>query len=236
MKANRLPEFGIAISILGMLIIPFIMPDTELKKKELAALNGINIKDQITLRRNYFFGHKEMSDIITGMSVLANTVDAFANSKLPGFENSKARMRFENSLNDAKFLSQFSIGMNDIYIIPALFLMFEESNPPKAMEIVRLGLRDSRTDGRLPLLGAFINHVFLRDLPEAGKYYKMVYEKNKQAAWMNDLANKLLAADDPYVTNPKLKNRLKKLVTEVFPKSKKYLQENGQEFEKGGNP
>ncbi len=236
MFSNRIPEILCASSLIIAATTSLNLTQTQNEKATLESQGALDFRDYASLRRNYFFGHKEMSDILTGMSVLSNTVDAFANSNQPGFEDSKVRARFEDSLGDAKFLARFALGMNDIYAFPALFLLFEEENPERSLELVHIGMRDSRTDIKIPLLGAFISHVFVRDLQSAGNFYKTLYKNyphHKTPEWVNALADKLLAGDDPYVSNPALRHRLDKMVRTAFPRAQAYFERQEAKRKKG---
>jgi hypothetical protein len=235
MISKRFPEILLLTSTAAAALAAFSMPQTKNEKTTLEIQGPIDFREYFSLRRNYFFGHKEMSDIVTGMSVLSNTVDAFANSKMTGFENSKIRARFDDSMMDAKFLSRFAIGMNDIYIFPALYFLFEEQNPERALELVQLGMRDSRTDVKVPLLGAFISHVFERNLQTAGRFYKTLYEKYPTPEWINDLANKLLAGEDPYLSSPRLRSSLDEVIKRTFPKARSYFEKQEEKRRRGEN-
>ncbi len=233
MFVKRLPECLLVASAAVAVLISVAMPETENQKATLNAQGYLDFKQYFTLRRNYFFGHKEMSDIATGMSVLANTVDAFQGVRSPGFAESKVKARFESSMDDTKFLSRFAIGMNDIYIFPALFYAFEEENPARAMELVELGMRDSRTDIKVPLLGAFISHIFVRDFKKAGELYKTVYTKYKAPEWIDTLANKLLTGEDPYLSTPAYQEKLSRIINRSFPKAKAYFQRQEEKRRSG---
>jgi hypothetical protein len=124
--------------------------------------------------------------------------------------------------------------MNDIYIFPALFFLFEEENPELAMKFVHLGMQDSRTDIKVPLLGGFIAHIFMRDIKKAGEFYQTLSQKYPNVPkWVSDLSKRLLAGEDPYLSNPQLKNRLQSVITKAFPNAKSYFERQEEKRRRG---
>lgn len=227
-----LPEILFSTALAATVALSFTIGQTETAKQE-ASISTEPLKEHFQMRRNYFFGHKEMSDTISGLSVLAATIDAYSNFEAPDFASSKVRLRLDESLKIAPFLSKYAIGMNDVYLLPALFFMFMEENPSRAMELVELGIQDSRTTPRVILLGAFVSHVFIRNLQRAGELYKIIREKHNGPMWLDELATQLLAGDDPYLTNPKLKGKLDTIINKSFPRSRAFF-ERQEALRKGG--
>jgi hypothetical protein len=228
------PEMLFSIALLACILLSLGLGNTQNEQK-VSDLAPKSFKDYFLMRRNHFFGHKELSDTLSGLSILAATVDVYSNYNDPNYATSKVKLRFDEALKEVPYLSQFAIGMNDIYILPAVHFAFTEENPERALELVELGMKDSRTNVRVPLLGGFLSHVFDRNLQRAGMFYKHVAEKYSSPAWINELADRLLAGEDPYLTNPKLRGKLEKIINVSFPRAKGYFERHNAIL-KGGNP
>jgi hypothetical protein len=228
------PEILFSIALLTCVTLSLNIGSTG-NEQRASSLAPKSFKDYFLSRRNHFFGHKELSDTLSGLSILAATVDVYSNYNNPTYSSSKVKLRFEEALKEVPALSQFAIGMNDIYILPAVHFAFTEENPEKALELVEFGMKDSRTNVRVPLLGGFLSHVFDRNLQRAGMFYKNVAEKHQSPAWINELADRLLAGEDPYLTNPKLRGKLERIINVSFPKAKAYFERHEAIF-KGENP
>jgi hypothetical protein len=218
-----LPEILFSVALVATVTLSFTIGQTNTAKQE-ASIASEPLKEHFLMRRNYFFGHKEMSDTISGLSILAATIDAYSNYSEEDFGNSKVRLRFEESLKIIPSLSKYAIGMNDVYLLPAIFFVFVEEDPLRSMALVELAINDSRTTARAVLLGAFVSHVLIRNLQRAGELYKEIREKHNGPEWLETLAVQLLAGNDPYLTNPKLNGKLNAIINKSFPRSKAFFE------------
>lgn len=182
------------------------------------------------LRRNFFFGHRELSDILEGLRILSNAVDAFQNAPALRLNpNHVVRKRLLDSLVSLPQLASRRIGMSEAYTLPAMYFLFEEDSPGEAYSIVRLGLNDLRANNQVPLLAGFVAHVFSRDLTAAASHYETLAKRPGIPTWVGDLANRLRAGDDPFVTDERVRGTLCKVVVRSFPRALSFLEKNRPE-------
>ena len=186
--------------------------------RPLAGSTHFSVREQLSSKRQLFFGHREFSDLLLALNVLSNTVDMIAT---PNSE--PIARRFEQSLLDLQFLARLQLGMNEIFLFPANFMLFEKNNPQAALSILDLGLIDPRATPQMPLMAGFVAHVFLRDTQKAAGYYKILSQKPKVPAWVGELSAKLQLGLDPFTTDFRMANNLCSLVKNVFPQSEKIL-------------
>lgn len=200
----------------------------------------MSMTEYAKLRRNYMFGHREMSDLADGMAVVATSVDIFANRDLRSaadIRGTKLHKRFLDSLDTVKFLSRFSLGMDEIYFFPAMYLLFEEGNADAALATIDLGVADRRTQARVPLLAAYTAHVFMRNPRKAGEYYLEIPRRFPDAPpWVAELGQKLVSGQDPIDTNPQIRKQLLDTVKRAFPEAEKYIEKYQNRNPEGGAP
>lgn len=200
----------------------------EIPKKSIQVEQNLSVREFITERRELFFGHREFSDLLSALDILANTVELIS---LPTTE--RAQLRFEKSLSDLKLISRYRLGMNEIFLFPANYLLFNKNDASAALSVLDLGVDDPRATPQMPLMAGFIAHVFLRDTKKAAKYYENLSKKPNVPAWVGELSAKLEMGNDPLVTDFRLAKKLCILVKKVFPQSERTLAQTHPECLKG---
>jgi|GEM_PF-3969373 len=189
------------------------------RKGPQSVLNGVS-------RRHFFFGHEELSDVLSGLAILSNSVDAFHNARmLKTTPDAPLRKRLLTSLDALPTLAARRIGMSEVYTLPTMYFLFEEDDAPRAYEVVRQGLIDDRVNTQVPLLAGFIAHAFLRDIREAAHAYSVLATRPKVPEWVGELASRLARGDDPYVTDPRARRTLCRVIARAFPRATRYLRE-----------
>jgi hypothetical protein len=220
--------------ILALLILAAfgLFPEKSDNERKTSAEIPLTLQEYLTSRRNYFLGHREMSDLLTGLDVVATSVDMFQNAKIPESEKEKLRGRFEDSLQSLKSISKWATGMNDAYTFPSMYLLFEDQDPERALEAIQLGIEDTRTSAQVPLLAAFLAHVFLRRPELAGQYYELVFRRHANVPqWINNLAQRLKRGDDPYDSSPIVRKYILSQMEHTFPRAKGYFEQNQKLYE-----
>ncbi len=186
--------------------------------------------EPLFLRRNVFFGHRELSDILEGLSILSHAVDAFQNAPaLRRDPEHVVRKRLQEALTALPALAKRRIGMSEAYTLPAMYFLFEEDAPEMAYTLIRHGLSDTRTNNQVPLLAGFVAHVFARDLDAAAAHYAALAARPDVPEWVGDLARRLKGYDDPFVTDEKVRNTLCKVMARSFPRALPFLEKNRPE-------
>ena len=181
-------------------------------------------------RRRFFFGHAELSDILDGLAILSNSVDAFQNAQVLRSDPSHPiRKRLLTSLGKVPDLSARRIGMSEVYTLPAMYFLFEEDKPREAYEIIRGGLADTRVNNQVSLLAGFVAHVFFNDLPAATAHYRILASRPDVPSWVGDLASRLERGDDPFVTNEKVRRQICTVIIRSFPRARGVLDANRRE-------
>jgi len=181
-------------------------------------------------RRRFFFGHAELSDILDGLAILSYSVDAFQNAQvLRNDPEHPIRKRLISSLRHVPSLSARRIGMSEVYTLPAMYFLFEEDKPREAYDIIRGGLADARVNNQVSLLAGFVAHVFLNDIPSASAHYRLLATRPDVPPWVGDLASRLERGDDPFVTNPKVRRQLCRVIIRSFPRARGVLDANRRE-------
>lgn len=185
-------------------------------------------------KRFLFFGHTEFSDILTGLKIVALSVDLFQQGNVgqnspTGLAHAQTgtrvlRSRFEDALEDVRKLAPRALGMNEIYLLPSMYLLFVEENPKLALDIVKLGVADPRADVRLPLMAAYLSHVFLNDLPQAAGFYAQLAAKPGAPAWLSQVASNLQSGHDPLEENPIVKRNVCKSLRAAFPNARAHFE------------
>jgi hypothetical protein len=181
-------------------------------------------------RRRFFFGHTEMSDVLQGLAILSHSVDAFANAPAIRVDPTHiVRKRLVAALEGLPTLARRRIGMSEAYTLPAMYFLFEEDDPRASFDVIRWGVEDPRVNAQVPLLAGFVAHVFLADVPAAAGYYERLAQREGVPAWVGDLARKLARGEDPFVTNPKVRDRLCSVIAKSFPRAASYLRHHRTE-------
>lgn len=214
---------GLAGSLISTAILSYsTISATQLELREKKIFNAT---EYLSMRRHYFNGHREFSDLLDSLNVLATTIEVMS-AKHRKQESPYLDAKFEDAIKTVNFLSQFKIGMNEIYLFPAQYLFFDLEDPAAALPIIEYGISDTATDGRVPLLGAFIAHLFLRDQQKAVAYYDVLSTKYKTPAWVKELADKIRSGNDPVEKDPKIRQRIYKMMLNAFPKAEPYLEKH----------
>lgn len=181
-------------------------------------------------RRFAFFGHTEFSDLLDALGILSESVDAFSNAAaLRGRPDHPIRKRLVTGLGKLPALTGRHLGMSEIYTLPAMYFLFEEESPREAVAIVRQGVGDPRLHPNVTLLAAFISHVFLGDLAQAGRHYIALGERPGLPDWPRNLGERLARGEDPYLTQPALRGELCRVIRKAFPRSLRYLEARAKE-------
>ena len=205
-----------ALAGLGSVAL-FGAPESSVNQR-LAQELKMSLREEMSARRNLFFGHREFSDLLTALDILSNTVDVISTP-----QSERTQKRFERSLADIAAVARFQLGMNEIFLFPANHLLFDLNLAQNALNIIDLGLTDPRATPQMPLMAGFIAHVFLRDTHKAAGYYKGLSLKPNVPPWVADLSAKLELGNDPFVTDSHMAQKLCKLVRTIFPQSEKVI-------------
>jgi hypothetical protein len=178
------------------------------------------LKESAGLRRNFFFGHGEFSDILRGMEIIAATANSFHERKKNKvyLENLKSGPAFEESLKYIPYLSAMQLGMNEVYTFPSTFLLFEQEDYSRAFDVASQAVLDSRIIGNATMLAAYTAHVFLREPKTAAHYYRILGHRPNMPSWILDLAKKLETGQDTFLTDPRVRNTLCNTVIRSFPR------------------
>jgi hypothetical protein len=189
---------------------PFLSPRTQ----------AFSLKESAGLRRNFFFGHSEFSDILRGMEVISATADVFHERKKNKvyLKDLKMGQIFEESLSYIPYLTFMQLGMNEIYTFPSTFLLFEDEDYQRAFDVASLSVLDKRIIGNPITLAAYTAHVFLREPLLAAQYYKLLSQKPNMPEWILQLSQKLETGKDPFLTDPKVRYTLCSVIIRSFPK------------------
>lgn len=226
---SRTPAFALlAAGLLGMSLCAFAWIGQTAQEQKQATTQKISLREYAQNKRNVFLGHREMADLMDGMAVVATTIDLFSNRNSKSAKEiagTKLHQRFLDSLNTVRDLSKYSLGMDEIYFFPAMYLLFEDIEAEQAISIIDLGVQDQQTQARIPLLGAYIAHVFLRNPIQAGRYYLEIPKRYKDTPeWVTQLGERLARGDDPIDTNVEVRQKLLETMKTAFPEAKRYIE------------
>jgi hypothetical protein len=226
-KSKEILLYGVMLlSLLGASLISFICLKETAFEHQRNSKQNIALKDHLGQRRSYFFGHKEISDLMTGLNIISVSVDAFRQPLDADSRENVAARRFEDAMKDVEFLSKVSLGMVEVYSFPATHLLFDNEEPLRALKIVRLGMKDIHADARILMLGGFISLFFLRDVPQASEFFSTLIQKEGSPPWLIQLSTRLKAGKDPFREDPESEKILKKVMEKSFPRAKQFFERN----------
>lgn len=176
------------------------------------------------------FGHREFAWTLLAIEGLAATVNIWNTQNTPDLsksEREKLLAKFEDSLNTLPGLAEESLGMREVFTLPASFLAFELNDIDKAISVARQGARDIRLEADLALSIAFLTHIFKGDLSKAADDYDRVAVNFPTAGWLRETSSQLRRGIDPSKRPGKDKTIFCKMLANAFPLAKKRLVQRG---------
>ncbi len=189
--------------------------------------NKISFKNEVF--RNLFFGHQTFADQLQGIRIMAATIDLYTQTPAQRISVPNIpKQRFDSLLPQLKTIALHAVYMPESFVFPALYTALEDENPKAALPIIELGLISGKKDPRLLLLGAFISHVFLRDINKAAQFYREISKLPKAPAWSENLAKRMESGQDPLDTEPELRKSFCIMIRNSFPRAKQHFEPNGK--------